>query len=87
MALYLGIEKIKISFGDNRLYRLNIPSLVSVINRVRLWSSDNYILKDSNGIYLIPKDSMVTNGYSLLSEDGYILKDKNDLYLIIEEVE
>ena len=87
MALYLGIEKIKISFGDNRLYRLNIPSLVSVINRVRLWSSDNYILKDSNGIYLIPKDSMVTNGYPLLSEDGYILKDKNDLYLIIEEVE
>lgn len=87
MALYLGRGKIKISFGDNRSYRLNIPSLVSVINRARLWSSDNYILKDSNGIYLIPKNSMVTNGYPLLSEDGYILKDKNDLYLIIEEVE
>ena len=86
MALYIGNNKIKVNI-NGIIYKLNLSFQVPIINTTRLWSSDNYILKDSYGIYLIPKVSMVTNGYSLLSEDGYILKDKNDLYLIIEEVE
>lgn len=86
MALYIGNNKIKVNI-NGIIYKLNLSFQVPIINTTRLWSSDNYILMDLNGMYLIPKNSMVTNGYPLLSEDGYILKDKNDLYLIIEEVE
>lgn len=53
MALYLGnSEKLKITI-NGRFCQLIIPD--SVINGMKLKSSDNYILKDSNGIYLIAK--------------------------------
>lgn len=53
MALYLGnSEKLKITI-NGRICQLIIPD--SVINGMKLKSSDNYILKDSNGIYLIAK--------------------------------
>ncbi len=56
MALYLGEERMNLHLND-LLLRLNIYSLSDPITEViRLLSSDNYILKDSNNIYLIPKE-------------------------------
>ena len=55
MALYLGTsEKLKINL-DSVVYYLNLFSEAPITNGVRLLSSDNYILKDSNGLYLTVK--------------------------------
>lgn len=56
MALYLGnSEKVKI-YINNVLYSLNLFSEIPIFNGARLLSSENYILKDSNGIYLTVKE-------------------------------
>lgn len=57
MALYLGGGKLKINLGNN-IYRFNIFTETSepIINGIRLLSSDGYILKDINGIYLTALD-------------------------------
>lgn len=56
MAIYLGSgQKVKLNFG-NSVCSLIIPSATPVLNEVKLLSSDNYILKDSNGIYLTAKE-------------------------------
>lgn len=56
MALYLGnSEKLKVVLNGNK-YFLNLLSEVLITNGVRLLSLDNYILKDSNGIYLTAKE-------------------------------
>lgn len=78
MALYLGSsEKLKI-YLDGVAYRLNLPTIISNTNGIRLLSSDNYILTDSNGLYLITP-------IRLLSSDNYILTDSNRLYLTLKE--
>lgn len=52
MALHLGnSEKLKIIL-DGVIYRLSVFSEKPFINGVLLFSSDDYILKDANGIYL-----------------------------------
>lgn len=57
MALYLGNgEKIKVNL-NGALYRFNIFSSTIITNGVRLISFDDYILKDSNGLYLTAKES------------------------------
>lgn len=54
MALYLGSSgKLQI-FLDGLAWNLNLLSEEPITNDIRLLSSDNYILKDSSGIYLIP---------------------------------
>lgn len=56
MALYLGnSEKLKINLGDV-VYIMNIFSALPTIENVILSSSDDYILKDFNGLYLSPKE-------------------------------
>lgn len=56
MALYLGNSSIlKINLGGVT-YRLNGFTRTSAINGCYLLSSDNYILTDSNGVYLIIKE-------------------------------
>lgn len=56
MALYLGnSEKLKV-FSNYLVYNFNLFSEKPIINGIRLLSSDNYILKDSDGLYLIPKE-------------------------------
>ena len=55
MALYLGSNKIKINL-DGVVYYLNLYSTTPITNGVRLLSSENYILKDSNGLYLTTKE-------------------------------
>ena len=79
MALYLGNSgRLKINLGGVA-YRLNLLSASPVTNNAWLLSSDNYILTDSNGIYLIPN--------AILSSDNYILTDLNGLYLTMKESE
>lgn len=57
MALYLGSsENLKI-FLNGILYYLNLYSETPITNNIRLLSSDGYILKDSNGLYLTVKES------------------------------
>ena len=57
MGLYLGDSgKLKLIL-DNVVYRLNIFSETIILNGVKLLSSDNYILKDSNNVYLTVKES------------------------------
>ena len=54
MALYLGNNKIKINL-DNILYKLNLYSETLITNGIILLSSDNYMLKDLNGLYITAK--------------------------------
>lgn len=63
MALYLGnSKKLKLIF-NNEVYRLNLFTETPITNGIRLLSSDGYILKDINGIYLTVLDdnSNITN--------------------------
>lgn len=55
MALYLNYNKVKIYLTDGS-YRLNICSSSPFVNGIMLLSFDNYILKDSNGVYLTAKE-------------------------------
>lgn len=55
MALYLGDEKVKINL-DGLTYYLNLFSKTPITNGVRLLSSERYILKDSNGLYITTKE-------------------------------
>jgi hypothetical protein len=56
MALYLGnSDKLKIVLNGSMCY-LNLLSKMPIINGVRLLSSEGYILKDSNGLYLTTKE-------------------------------
>lgn len=85
MALYLGGQKVKINLGGVA-YRLNYLSSMSVVNRVRLLSLDNHILKDSNGIYLVPKEFSAIPENILLSLDNHILMDLNNVYITVKEI-
>lgn len=54
MGLYLGNSgKLKINLGD-AIYIMNIFSALPTIEEIILSSSDDYILKDFNGLYLSP---------------------------------
>lgn len=55
MALYLGSEKLQINLVDG-VWRLAIPSPSPITNGIILVSFDNYILKDSNGLFLVAKE-------------------------------
>lgn len=57
MALYLGnSEKLKINL-DGVVYYLNLLFEEPIEKGVKLLSSDGFLLKDSNGLYLIIKES------------------------------
>ena len=56
MALYLGDSKVKINL-NGIVYSLNLFSSNPILNGVVLLSSENYILKDSNGVFLTTKES------------------------------
>lgn len=55
MPLYLGNEKVEINLDGNSC-KLNLYSSTPIVDVVRMLSSDGYVLKDSNGLYIIPKD-------------------------------
>lgn len=57
MALYLGSsEKLKINI-NGVAYILNLISKTPITSGIKLLSSENYILKDSNGLYLTAKEN------------------------------
>lgn len=56
MALYLGSEKKKINLNNIKYY-LNFFNTAPITNGAVLKSSDNYILKDSDGLYLTVKEA------------------------------
>jgi hypothetical protein len=57
MALYLGSsEKLNVNL-NNITYYLNLFSETPITNGIRLLSSDGYILRDSNGLYITTKES------------------------------
>ena len=61
MNIYLGTNKVKINFRGEKL-RLNFrETQISPIIINKLLSSDDYILKDLNGLYLIPKQEVNSN--------------------------
>lgn len=55
MALYLGNDKIKVNI-NGIVYNLNLFSETLILNGVRLLSSEGYILRDVNGIYITAKE-------------------------------
>ena len=56
MALYLGSSKhLQIRLGGDP-YNVNFFSTIIDIVSGKLLSSEGYILKDSNGLYLVPKE-------------------------------
>lgn len=55
MALYLGSEIIKVNI-NGVVYKLNLFSTTPIFNGISLLSSESYILKDANGIYLTAKE-------------------------------
>ena len=57
MALYLGNEKVKLNL-NYRTYYLNLNTGTIIVNGVLLASVDDYILKDSNGLYLTVKEEI-----------------------------
>ena len=57
MSLYLGSsEELKIIL-NGVVYYLNSYSATPITNNIRLLSSDGYILKDLNELYLTVKES------------------------------
>lgn len=56
MALYLGKDAVKINL-NGIVYSLNLFSSNLILNGVLLLSSEGYILRDSNGLYLTTKES------------------------------
>lgn len=60
MALYLGSEKVQINL-NGIIYHLNLYTTTLILNGISLISSDDYILKDSNGLYLTVLDANPTS--------------------------
>jgi hypothetical protein len=55
MALYLGSDRVKININGTTYY-LDLFSDPIITNGIRLLSSEGYILKDLNNIYITSKD-------------------------------
>ena len=54
MAIYVGGQRYKLSLGRD-ICGLNICTSTPITNGVRLLSSDDFILRDMNNIYLTVK--------------------------------
>ena len=84
MAIYLGNNKLNLIVDGipQNLFIMprNIQPDIPDISSLTLFRTlDNYILKDLNNIYIVPKDS---GRIILESFDDYILKDNDDIYII-----
>lgn len=79
MAIYIGGQKFKI-ICDGKVCGLQTYSPIPITNGVRLLSSDDYILRDINGLYLT-----ATEYIQSLSADGSILTDIEDKYITIKK--
>ena len=62
MLLYLGKNRFKVySNHINYSFNSGMPLDFS-LNQIRLLSNDGFILKDKDGLYLIPKQEVDVNG-------------------------
>lgn len=71
MPLYLGSERKKIIL-NGVAYRLNLFTSSEIItNGIKLLSSENYVLKDVNGVYLTVEEInyLLDNANYLFTED------------------
>ena len=55
MALYLGSNKVKVNMNEIQ-YSIHAVSTPINFEGVRLLTSDGFILKDKNGIYITAKE-------------------------------
>lgn len=56
MNIYLNGMRVNLNLNGSS-FVLNIPSAqTSSTDGVKMFSSDNFILKDSNDLYIIPKE-------------------------------
>lgn len=79
MAIYVGGQKWKLTVGGD-VCNLDVYTPTPITNGIRLLSSDDFILKDINNLYLT-----TTEYIQSLSSDGSILKDIEDKYLTIKK--
>lgn len=56
MALYIGKDKVKINLADGKSYNLILITKELPLPKGIVLSFDEYILKDSNGLYLTTKE-------------------------------
>ena len=82
MALYICGKRVKLNL-NGVVCSLNLANVVTA--NKSLLSSDNYILKDSSGLYLVPKTDLPFN--VAMSLDDRALKDLNGLYITLKEDE
>ncbi len=59
MTLYLGSSGKQKIMLNGVAYCLNIFSSEAITNGVRLLSFDNYVLRDSNGLYLTINEEII----------------------------
>lgn len=52
MALYIGSSDKRKVILNGVVYNFNLFTTIPITNFIKLLSSDNYILKDSEGLYL-----------------------------------
>lgn len=57
MGLYLGDGGKRKVIIDGVVYCLNLFSIIPIINGIMLLSSDDYVLRDINGLYLTVEES------------------------------
>lgn len=55
MAVYLGENRIKINL-NGIVYILNLFTTAPILNGIRLLTSENYVIRDSNGLYITVKE-------------------------------
>ena len=81
-------------FINGKRQKINLNSVARILNiyynivkrKGWLFSADDYILTDSNGLILVAKDPLPdVVKYGLFSADDYILTDSNGLILVAKE--
>lgn len=79
-------------FFGGKKYKINLDGVTCLPNLIlidpskifgKIFSSDDYILRDRNGMYLKPK--LQLEGTALTTTDDCILQDFDGLYLTIKE--
>lgn len=55
MGLFFGGEKVKVALNGVSC-NLKLFSSIPIVNGIRLATSDDYLLQDSNGMYLTVKE-------------------------------
>ena len=56
MGLYLGASESLKVFFENIAHKLDVYTEVPVLNGTMLLSSDGFVLRDKNGVYLTAKE-------------------------------